>query len=386
MQAIYGQKSSFSATDSNLRINIEDLIAKYPDYRFPILKRLTSGVFKKDVLSYKYEWSEQDLRPVKAGVVNQMTAVATTVEVDESGVFNIHDVAMNPRTNEKLLVTAVAGGTLLTIERGFEGTLAGTLIEADELVRIGTAAPEGAASTPGLTINGDDLFNYTQIFKDIVEMSDGQYKGFVRGDETKSGSIQRVQQELMEGLASSVLIGNRYRNAAQKRSTVGGIKYFVDTYAPDNAIDFGGAGTWASDTGALNKIEDAVEQIALKMGGKPTVYASYKALRKVRLLQDDTVRTTRDDKTRGIGVVDTLASGMGDLDIVQVIDRTGILDDFIFLVDEEKVGLKPRKGRGWFVEEKPFDGDGHKWQVLGEYTVKVETPKASVAYIHNLGL
>lgn len=386
MSALYGQKSSFSSTDANLRINIEDLITRYPDYKFPILKRLNGGVFGKDVLSHKYEWSEQDLRPIKAGVVNQVTAVSATVAVDTAGVFNLNDVVLNPRTNEKMLVNSVAGGTLLSVERGFEGTLAAVVIEADELVRVGTAAPEGAASGPYVTTQGEDLYNYTQIFKDMVEMSDGAYKGFIRGDETKAGAIQRIQQELMEGLSLSLLIGKRYRNAAQKRSTLGGVKDFVDSYAPDNAIDFGGTGTWSNDLDVLNKIEDAVEALASKMGGKPTVFASYKALRKVRLLQDDSVRTTRNDKTRGIGVVDTIQSGMGDLDIVQVIDRSGVLDDFIFLVDEEKVGYKPRKGRGWFIEEKPFDGDGHKWQVLGEYTAKVETPKASVAYIHNLGL
>lgn len=387
MSAIYGQKSSFSSNDSNLSFNIEDLIQKYPDYKFPILKRLNGSGFKKEVLSHKYEWSEQDLRPVKAGVVNQIAAGGSSVAVDTPGVFKTDDVAMNPRTGEKLLVTAHAGGgTLLTVERGFEGTLAAIIIEADELVRIGTAAPEGARSGEGLTVNGDDLYNYTQIFKDIVEMSDGQHKGFIRGDETKTDQVQRIQQELMEGLASSLLIGHRYRNAAQKRSTLGGVKFFVDTYAPDNAIDFGGSSTWDNDLTALNKIEDAVEQLASRMGGKPTIYASYKALRKVRILQDDTVRTTRSEKTRGIGVVDTLSSGMGDLDIVQVIDRTGIMDDYIFLIDESKVSYKPRKGRGWFVEEKPFNGDGHIWQVLGEYTAKVETPKASVAYIHTLGL
>lgn len=387
MQSTYGQKSSFSATDANLRINIEDLIVKYPDYKFPILKRLNGNIFKKDVLSHKYEWSEQDLRPVRAGVVNQITAAATAVALDTAGVFKADDVALNPRTGEKLLVTGNAGGgTLLTVERGFEGTTAAVVIETDELVRIGTAAPEGGKSGEGLTIDGDDLYNYTQIFKDILEMSDGQHKGFIRGDETKTDGVQRVQQELMEGLAASLLVGHRYRNASQKRTTLGGIRYFVDTYAPTNAIDFGGSGTWSNDVTVLGKLEDAVEKIATRMGGKPTVYASYKALRKLRLVQDDTLRTGREDNKRGIGVVDTLQSGMGDLDIVQVIDRTGIMDDLVFFVDETKVGYKARKGRGWFTEEKPFNGDGHIWQILGEYTMKVETPKASVAYIRNLGL
>lgn len=384
---IYGQKSSFTGSDANLRINIEDLAVKYPDYKFPILKRMSSKVFKKEVLSYKYEWSERDLRAVRAGVVNQVTAVAANVAVDTAGVFNVYDIAMNPRTGEKLLVTEISGaGTLLTVQRGFANTLAAVIVESDELVRTGTAAPEGAASGPALTYGQADIYNYTQNYKDIVFMSDGQYKGFIRGDETKTDQIERIQQELMEGLATNLLIGGRYRDQASKISTHGGIKFFVDNYAPGNAIDFGGDGTWASDVAALNKFEDAIAKLALRMGGKPTIYASYSALRKIRLLQDDTIRTKRDDKSRGVGVVDSFASGMGDLDIVQVIDRTGVMDDFVFFVDETKVGYKARKGRGWFVEEKPFDGDGHKFQVLGEYTTKVEIPQSSVAYLFNLGL
>lgn len=386
-QTVYGQKSSFSATDANLRINIEDLIEKYDDFKFPALKRLGAGIFKKDVLSHKYEWSERDLRPIKAGVTNQVTAAATAIAVETPGVFNVNDVALNPRTGEKLLVTSVeGGGELINVERGFESTLAAIIIEADTLVRVGKAAPEGAEFGTAITVSPDDLYNYTQIFDDTVEMSDGQYKGFIRGDETQSEGIQRVQQELMEGLHLSLFIGNRYRNAAQKRSTLGGFKYFADTYAADNVIDFGGSGTWASDVNALNKFEDAVEQLSNKMGGKPTVYATYKALRKFRLIQDDTIRSTRSDKARGIGVVDTLMTGMGELDIVQLIDRTGVLNDYIFFIDETNVGYKARKGRGWFTEELAKTKDGHTWSVLGEYTLKVRLVKASLAYVHNLGL
>jgi hypothetical protein len=385
-QSIYGMKSSFSATDSNLRINIEDLVVKYPDYKFPALKRLNGKVFKKEVLSHKYEWSERDLRPVKADVVSQIAANATQVNLSEAGVVNKDDVILNKRTGERCLVTAVAAGTLATIERAFQSTSAAIMIEGDEIVRLGPASAAGALADNAITTGADDLYNYTRIYEDTIEMDDGQYKGFIHGDETQADSAMRIQQELMESQHLDLFLGIRYKNAATKRTSSGGFKFFVDTYASENAIDFGGSGTWSSDTNVLNKFEDAVQAIALKMGNKPTIYATYEALRKVRLVQDDTVRSTRSDKARGIGVVDTLMTGMGELDIVQVIDRTGIMSDYIFLVDETNVGYKARKGRGWFMEEKPYAGDGHLWQTVGEYTIKVETPKSSLAYIHTLGL
>lgn len=387
MKNLYGQQSSFSASDDALRMNIEDLISKYPDYKFPVLKRWNSKVFSKEVLSYKYEWSNRDLRPIKALLVNAtLNNSATSFIVDTAGVFNKDDVVENKRTGERLLVVSVTGGVNVAVTRGFQGSTAAAMVANDVLVRIGVSAPQGALADHMVINESEDLFNYTQIFEDVVEMSDSQYKGFVRGDESSAQLIERKQQELMEGLHLSLFLGIRYRDVATKRSTLGGVKYFVDTYAPGNVVDFGGAGTWSSDVNALDKFEDAVEKIALRMGAKPTIYASYKALRKVRLLQDDTIRTTPKDSTRGIGVVDTLASGMGDLDIVQLIDRSTILDDYIFLVDDDAVGYKAHKGRGWGVKSLPFAGDGHLNQVLGEYTFKVEAPKASVAYIRNLGV
>lgn len=387
MGAIYGQQSNFTASDGRLHMNIEDLVGKYPTYKFPLLKRWSGSAFKNEVVSHKYEWSNRDLRPVKAVLVNATIDTAVTaLIVDTPAVFNKDDIMENLRTGERMHVRATQGGgtNVSTLVRGFQGTTATAMLAGDIMVRVGVAAAQGALAD-NMVINGfDDLYNYTQIYEDVVEMSDSQYKGFVRGDETSAQLIERKQQELMEGLHLNLLVGRRYRDASRKISTHGGLKYFVDTYASANAIDFGGANTWDSDINALGKFEDTVEKIALRMGNKPTIYASYKALRKLRLVQDDIVRTDREDEKRGIGVVNTLQSGMGDLDIVQIIDRSGILDELMFFVDESAVGLKAFKGRGWFTEEKPFAGDGHVWQVLGEYTTKVETPAASVAYLYNL--
>lgn len=386
MPAEYGMKSSFVATDGNLRLNIEDLVEKYPSYKFPALKRLNSNIFKKPVLSHKYEWSSRDNRAIKALLVDATVSdSATSFIVDTAGVFNKDDIVQNVRTGEKMYVQAVTGGVNVTVVRGF-GADAAAMVANDILVRVGVAAPAGA-KVDSMVISGlDDLYNFTQIYEDVVEMDDGQYKGFIRGDESQAELIERKQQELMEGLHLDLFLGSRYIDKVRKISTMGGFKYMVDTYAANNAIDFGGSATWSSDVSAINKFEDAVEKIALKMGGKPTIYATYKALRKLRLVQDDTVRTDRDDKKRGIGVVNTLQSGMGDLDIVQIIDRSGVMDNYMFFIDETGVGYKARKGRGWFTEEKPYSGDGHIWQVVGEYTTKVSNPEATVAYVHNLGL
>ncbi|MDD4987057.1 MAG: DUF5309 family protein, partial [Dehalococcoidales bacterium] len=148
-------------------------------------------------------------------------------------------------------------------------------------------------------------------------------------------------------------------------------------------IDFGAS--WTTDATVIGKFEDAVEAIAEKNGGKPTIYMGYKAMRQFRLLDDDLIRTRRSDKARGVGVVDTYLSQLGELDIVQVRERTGLMNDVIFFVDEDNAGYKAMRNRAWQTYELAKTGDSYRWQVLGEYTAKFATPKVS-AYLYNLGL
>lgn len=386
-QTLYGQQSTFSATEANLHINIEDMITKYPDWQFPLLKRWDSSNFKSTVASHKYEWSERDMRPVKTTVATGPTVAtsATTFYVADSGVFNVDDVLRVQSSGELMIVTAVAGGTLVTVQREWGGTTAATINLGDTVYRSGVATPQGKDADDMIITTPSDLYNYTQILEDVVHLSGTQRESMIRGDQTSTQLISDKQKELMEQLQVTLLLGVRNKDTADKRTTMGGLKFFIDTYAPENVINFGGATTWNTDLNVLNKFEDAVQIIADKMGSNPTIYMGYKAMRKFRLLDDDLVRTTRNDKQRGIGVVDSYLSQLGQLDIVMLRERTGAMDDLIFFVDESKVGYKAMRNRGWFTEELAKTGDSYKWQVLGEYTAKVDTPKV-LSYIYNLGL
>ena len=322
-KSIYGQQSTFSASDSALHIGIEDLITKYPDWQFPILKRWNSNVFKGQVKSHKYEWTERDLRPVTAKVVDLTVANnATSFIVDTPGVFNVDDVLRKPG-GEQVIVTAVSGGVNLTVSP-WTGTPE-AMVAGNTVSRVGVASPQGKDADNMVIVGTEDLYNYTQIFEDVVELSGTQRNSLIHGDENSSELIERKHKELAEMLQTALLVGTRRKDAANKRTTLGGLKFFIDTYAPNNAINFGGS--WASDATVIGKFEDAVEAIASHNGGKPTIYMGYKAMRKFRLLDDDLIRTNRSDKARGVGVVDTYLSQLGELDIVLLRERTGVMND-----------------------------------------------------------
>jgi len=383
MSSLYGQKSTFSATDSALHINIEDTIGKYPDWQFPLLKRWSSKVFKAEVKSHKYEWTEKQLRAVVAKVASATVASgATSFYVDTAGVFNKDDVLQKP-DGEQVIVTAVSGGTLLTVK-----ALAGTpesMILGETVKRIGVASPQGADADTMVIAGTQDLFNYTQIFEDVIQLSGTQRNSMIHGDENSASLIEDKQKELMEVLQSTLLVGQRTINTEDKRTTMGGLRYFIDIYAPENAIDFGGAATWSTAAGVKEKLDDAVQAIANNMGGKPTIVVGFKAMRKLKDLADGTIFSKTSDKSRGTAMPEQYLSQLGALDIVMLRERAGILDDLIFIIDEEQCGFKAMRNRGWFTEELAKTGDSYKWQVLGEYIAKFATPKVQ-AYIYNLGL
>lgn len=384
MTAQYGQRSTLGASDLDLHIAIEDQIVKYPSPRIELLKRLDGSVFKSAVKSHKYEWSSRDNRGISTTVVDLTVASgATSMVVSTAGVLNKDDVFMKP-SGELCRVTAVAGGVNVTF-----ATVAGTpeALEAGDAIKvIGVAAPQGAKADNMVSTGFTDMYNYTQIFEDVVELSGTDHASMIRGMETSAQLIARKQQELAEKLNSTLIIGQRAKDDANKITYTGGLKYMIDTYAASNKVDFGGSATWNTDAGVYGKLDDALDIISNKVFDKPVMYVGSKFMRKFKLVQDDSVRTTLREKARGVGVVDTFMSHLfGDIDVVLLQDRAGLLDDAVYLVDEKQIGYKAKDGRNWSTSPLAKDGDSYKWQVLGEFIFKCSVPESAV-YLHNLGL
>ena len=384
MAATYGQRSTLGVSSLDLHINIEDQIKNYPNPRIELLKRLNGSNFKGEIKSHKYEWSVRDNRPIKADVVDLTVAAdATTLVVDTAGVFNKDDVFRKP-DGELCLVTRVDGGTRLTF-RTLSGT-AETLEAGDELTVVGAAAPQGANADDMVSVGKEDLFNYTQIFEDVVDLSGTAHAALIRGEENSGQLIARKQRELTEKLQNTLIIGTRTKDDANKVYTMGGLKYMIDTYAPAaNSMDFGG-NIWGSDSAVIAKLDDAFDIVANKAFEKPVMYVGAKFMRKFKFIQDDTTQSTFREKARGVGVVRTYMSHLfGDIDVVLLQERAGLMDDLVFIVDESTLGYKAMRNRGWFTTPLAKVGDSYRWQVLGEYSFKMDMPESAV-YLYNLGL
>lgn len=381
-QANYGQGSTFEASDKQLYLSIEKEIMKYPSPRIELLKRI--GSFSQAVNSHKIEWSRRDNRPVKATVVNGAASGGTVITVDTPGVFNVDDILEKPN-GQQMVVEAVNGGVQITF-RALSGA-AEAVSGGDVVKRIGMATAQGKVADNMVRTGYEDLYNYTSILEDVVDLSGTEHNALIRGHENSGQLIARKQQELAEIWQSQMVLGRRTKNDALKTTTNAGIKQLIELYAPDNIVDFGGTGTWSltGDNGVLGKVDDALDKISAKVFDKPVMYVGAKFMRKFKYAMSDTIRTDQDNDTRGIGVVGTYLSHLyGKIKVVLIQERTGWMDNMVFFVDESDLGQKPMKGREWQTYPLARLGDSYRWQVLSERTVKMGNPEAHAMLI-NLG-
>lgn len=382
-QANYGQGSTFEATDKQLYLSIEKEIMKYPSPRIELLKRI--GSFDQAVNSHKIEWSRRDNRPVKALVVNGTSSSGTVITVDTPGVFNVDDILEKPN-GQQMVVEAVNGGVQVTF-RALAGA-AEALSGGQTVRRIGMATAQGKVADNMVRTGYEDLYNYTSILEDVVDLSGTEHNALIRGHENSGQLIARKQQELAEIWQSQMVLGKRTKNDALKTTTNAGIKQLIELYAPNNIVDFGGTGTWSltGDNGVLGKVDNALDLLSAKVMDKPVMYVGAKFMRKFKYAMADTIRTEQDNDTRGIGVVGTYLSHLyGKIKVVLLQERTGWMDNMVLFVDESDVGQKAMKGREWQTYPLARLGDSYRWQVLSERTVKVGNPEAHAMLI-NLGL
>ena len=379
--ALYGQRGVLGVSEKVLYLNISDQVKKFPKYRRELISRLGSKPFgKDDVNGPKYEWSARDNRPFSAQVVVDTTDSATVVHVGTPGVFNVDDI-FQASNGCQYLVTSVAGGTEVTFEK-LSGTQAAMVVGATlEIVSGGTAHGKDADNM--VTTGLGDYYNFVGNFEDVIELDDIAHAAMLRGEESQGELVARKQMELTEKLQRALVMGIRTRNDVKKRTTLGGIKNMIDTYAPANKIDFGGVWT---DSVVQGKLDAALDVIAKKAFEKPVMYVSPAFMTKFKYIQDDTFRGGESPTGRGIGVVKTYRSHtFGDINVVQLQGMGTLMNDFVAIGDESTIGYKAHKGLAWHTYPLARTGQGFRWQIAGIYTFKMEIPESWV-YFHNLGL
>ena len=239
--------------------NYRELILRlYPNGSAP-LTALTNAMSSESTDDPEYNWWEKALPSQRLAFSAAITNVATAVVV-ASGAFNFREghVLRVEATDELMLVTAdPTVDTGLTVQRGFAGTTATAVDPAvagtnPYFHAVGNVNEEGSMPPSGVNYDPTKKFNYTQIFRNTLEMTRTASKTRLRtGDQVKEAKREALELHSIE-MEKGFIWGKRVettKNGKPLRMT-GGIISFI---APGNVVDLAGAATDMMDIELIMK-------------------------------------------------------------------------------------------------------------------------------------
>lgn len=176
-------------------------------------------------------------------LIGATTIVCTATDDVQFAVTN--SLLLNTRTNEIVRATASPTSTDITVTRGAAGSTAAAMNAADKLVIIGYADAEGQGKPTPVSFDPSVDYNYTQIFKTGVGLTNTQKATKLRTGDKESEMVTKALKLHMADIERAFFFGRRYEengNTANPRRYTGGLMNMI-TNVTDAASGFGSANT-----------------------------------------------------------------------------------------------------------------------------------------------
>lgn len=338
----------------------------------PLQTPMLSAVgFGSVVTQTEHQWYEDKMVGNTTTVTSAVTAAATAVKVADGSIFEENHVA---KIGEELvLITAVAGNDL-TVTRGYADTIATTAEIGAEVEFQFVEGVEGADARKARYKGRDRVSNLTQIFDETISISGTAAATSEYGiDDLYEYEKQKKELELALQLEKAVINGVKYESNDGKVRQMGGLRHFIKTNVTDAA----------KSPVTLDKLGDAFQAIfeagGFESGGNYKIVVGAKQKRAISKVDADKVNITRQDNGRG-QVVDHFISDFGAAEIVL---NNNVDANEIFIVDFNRVEIKPLQGRNFSHQYLGAKGDYVEGQIVGEMTLKLVQEQAH-ARIKNL--
>jgi hypothetical protein len=197
------------------------------------LNVMLAGTKNEAVDDPEFNWFDKSIQ-TRHTAVNYSTgyaSTATTVTVDSAKYFRAGDLIKNVSTDEVMRVTAdPTSSTSIVVARGW-GSTAAALTDNDTLFCVGSAIAEGADVRSGLYIDPTKRYNYTQIFRHPLSLTNTGKATMLRtGSAYQEQKRDALEQHTMDmerafffGVRNEDLTGDE-----PKRST-GGLSAYITT-------------------------------------------------------------------------------------------------------------------------------------------------------------
>jgi hypothetical protein len=210
--AIQGLRdTSGFVTDQRPKNWREGILLLYPNGKLA-LTALTSLMKSKSTDDPEYSWWDKKLSTrrllLSATIASTDTALAVTAfgtTSDGAKAVKEGDLLWSEKTGEIMRVMATpTSDTGITVQRGFAGSTAAAITPATTtdnpyLVVMGSAYEESSMAPTGVNFDPTKRFNYTQIFRNTLEMSRTASKTRLRtGDQVKEAKRETLELHGMD--------------------------------------------------------------------------------------------------------------------------------------------------------------------------------------------
>ena len=238
--AIQGLRTTSNfATDERPKNWREGLLRLYPNGSIPLVG-LTSMMKKRAVDDPEFNWWEKPVqtRRLELSGASAVTASGTTITV-ASGALGLKegDLLYIENTEEQVrVVSDPTVDTAITVSRAWNGSATAvnaTTAGVNKFVHvIGSVYEEGSAAPTGVNFDPTKKYNYTQIFRNSLEITRTASKTRLRtGDQVKEAKRECLEIHGVD-MERAFWLGARKETVIKGKParSLGGFKYLLDQY------------------------------------------------------------------------------------------------------------------------------------------------------------
>lgn len=356
--------------------DVADLVSIVSPYETPLLDHI--GDAPRATSSTYHEWLEDELLP-NFDEINDNTwtdpSADVTFVVANADRFRPGDQVRPAGSEELLLVTTVdPAGSTITVVRGYGGTSAEDLADAQTLHILGNAALEGDDAPAARFTSRVRKGNWTQIFTAAVRVSgsDLAVRRLSVGDELDYQKQERLR-ELLRDLENTVINGSAPAADAQGsgsiRRTMKGIIPSVATnvFRPN-------VGGFPNDT----SLTEAQINLALRLVWEQaasridTIVVNGYQKRRINSF----ITSSRSYGAADASFRDMVSVYESDFGVCRVVLCRSVPADTVLLLDSSRIDVLPLAGRSFHYKPLAATGDFDAGEVIGEYTLEFRNENA----------
>jgi hypothetical protein len=359
--------------------------------KFPIMRYIPFGSDAAD--QHEHEWFDDQITQKTSTLTADIAAhgaLATgiTVTVADGTVFKIGDRVVVDQLRPAYEITNIVTNTLTVKEiRNIAlAAPAGDTFTIKYNRAVSEITAYGDVGFQGARV-GDNVKNYTQLFRYDVQVSDSAQEMAKRGsvytvDDLYANGIRRGFETLAWELYEAATVGVGQKRTSSLNGFMNGLRQYIDV-SDGNVVEASGALTLAYLNNCAKLIYDDMSMLDQLVMAIPTVQNQ-----KMAALDSNAIRYNDPQPTRAIG--SNVAEFIPDIsgsDGIPVIVDPNMPQDEIWFLDTSRIKLIPLGSQTFRFKDQQTQGTtAAQGYINGEYTMVVRNGKEAHGIVRGLSV